>query len=101
MPVRAVETITASRTDISISSNEYQTEPFGGQSGLVLAFDLYRHGVAQQQLAGRFLVDRVKPKAAADALAALNRRDEAHAVEPVIHGHFDMLGNEHAVRSHV
>src|SRR3954447_8505468 len=64
MPVRAVETITASRA-ILLSSNDHQAEPDGGQRGRVPALDLDRHGVTQQQLPRRFLLDRVKREAAA------------------------------------
>src|SRR5439155_20945394 len=66
MPVRAVETITASR--IQISSNEHQAEPFRDQRGFVFAFDLDRHGVAHEDLPRRFLLDRVKDEAAARAV---------------------------------
>jgi len=43
--VRAVDTITASRTDILISSNEQKAEPFGRQRGLFFALDLNGNGV--------------------------------------------------------
>src|SRR5215213_3506546 len=86
MPVRAVETITASRA-IGLSSGEYQAKPYGGQRGLVLALDLDRDDMAHQPLAGRFLVDRVKREAAAHPLARAHRGEEARPVETVIDRH--------------
>ena len=64
-----------------------QAEPCGGQRGLVLALDLDRDIVAQQQLAGRLVLDRVEGEVAADALAGADRGDEADPVEAVIDRH--------------
>src|SRR5215213_6248879 len=99
MPVRAVETITASRA-ICLSSGKYQSEPYGGQRGLVLALDLDRDDMAHQPLARRFLLDRVKREPAAHALAGFDRSKEADAVEPVIDGHPDAVGDKHRVGRH-
>src|SRR5207253_10846559 len=95
MPVRAVETITASRAGIPASLNEHQSEPLRGKSGLALALDLDRHDMAKQPLPGRFLVERVKRETAAHALARFDRGEEAHAIEAVIDRHLHAFGDEH------
>src|SRR3954447_20115264 len=98
IPVRAVETITASR--IPVSSNVHQAEPFGGQCGLLFALDFDRHPMAHQQLSRRFLLNRVKDEAPADALARADRCQKADTVEPVIDRHREALGQEHRLGAH-
>ena len=56
--------------------------------------------VAHQPLPGRFLLDRVKDEAAANALARADRREEADPVEAVVDGHLQPFGNEHRLGAH-
>src|SRR6476620_9558326 len=99
MPVRAVETITASRAMLFSLAID-QGKPDGGKRGALLTLDLYGDCVTQQPLPGRFLLDRVKREASADALARADRREEAHAVEPVIDGHPEPFGHQHRFFAH-
>ena len=69
---------------MDILLGENQAEPLGGEGGLVLALDLDRDGLANEQLAGRLLVDAVQREMAAHALAGLDRGEEADAVEAVV-----------------
>ena len=80
--------------------NEQQAEPLGRQCGLFLALDFNGNRMTQQQLSGRFLLDGVKAEAAPDALPALHRSDEPHAVEPVIDGHLRAVRHEHDFGGH-
>src|SRR3954465_14036033 len=98
MPVRAVETMTASR--IKISSSNDQAEPDGGQSRFFLAFDVDRDDMAHQILPRRFLLDRVKREAAADASARFDGGEKADSVQAVIEGHLSAFGDQHRLRGH-
>src|SRR6185369_11541490 len=90
MGVRAVETMTASRAN-SLLLGEQQSEPLGRQRGLFLAFDLDRNAVAHQPLPRRFLLRGVKREATAHALARADGREEADAVEAIVHPHLQAL----------
>src|SRR6185369_17669972 len=99
MGVRAVETMTASRAN-SLLLGEHQSEPLGRQRRLLLALDLDRNAVAYQPLPRRFLHGGVKREAAPHALARAHRREEADAVESVVDGHLQALGNEGGLGGH-
>src|SRR4029453_2734659 len=100
MGVRAVETMTASRTDMGLLLGEDEAEPLGGEGGLVLALDLDGNGLADKQLARRLFVDPVQREMAAHALPCLYRGEETDPVEAVIDRHAGAIRDQHDVGSH-
>ena len=69
-------------------------------AGLGRIFDFDGDGVAEEQLAGRLVLDRVEGEAAADAAAGADRGDEADPVEAVIDRHLRGVGDLHDVGGH-
>src|SRR4029077_7663161 len=83
--VRAVETITASRTVFSRLLSEIQpTERIGDTHGLVAAFRLQRYADLHLHRAIRLLLRREDLGMRAHARARAQCRRKAHAVNPVV-----------------